>query len=81
VVLSLTLVPICAGHVGRLWYPLGPLSSWELGLGPQESSEGRSMEARLMGRHLGRPWRGCSAFLVMRRRRATLWWEVQRWAH
>jgi hypothetical protein len=57
---SLTLVQICAGHVGQPWCPLAPLSSSKLWLGPQEKPEGLLTKAQLMGPHLGHPWRGCS---------------------
>ena len=58
---SLTLVQICAGHVGQPWCPLAPLSSSKLRLGPQEKLEGLLTKAQLMGLRLGHPWRGCSA--------------------
>jgi hypothetical protein len=62
----LTLVLIYAGHVVRLWSPLGRPSFWKWEQRQGESSLARpSMEAQLTAGHLGRLSLDRPAFLVL----------------
>src|SRR6266852_4277368 len=63
----LTLVLIYAGHVVRLWSPLGPPSFWRREQRrPGESPLGRpSMEAQLTAEHLGHLLLDRPAFLML----------------